>query len=108
MSDFTRYSIDMKQGDRVYMFTDGFPDQFGGPQGMFVIESAIYDLWGQLYKAPLYKLLGGGNGQLSTDVTISVDAIDKLKMQVNDLIEEQNYENSVRVEENERGIETSA
>lgn len=42
------------------------------------IESAIYDLWGQLYKAPLYKLLGGGNGQLSTDVTISVDAIDKM------------------------------
>ena len=33
MSDFTRYTIDMKQGDRVYMFTDGFPDQFGGPQG---------------------------------------------------------------------------
>ena len=42
------------------------------------IESAIYDLWGQLYKAPLYKLLGGGNGQLSTDVTISVNAIDKM------------------------------
>ncbi len=33
MSDFTRYTIEMKQGDRVYMFTDGFPDQFGGPQG---------------------------------------------------------------------------
>ncbi len=33
MSDFTRYTLDMKQGDRVYMFTDGFPDQFGGPQG---------------------------------------------------------------------------
>ncbi len=33
MSDFTRYTIDMKQGDRIYMFTDGFPDQFGGPQG---------------------------------------------------------------------------
>jgi serine phosphatase RsbU (regulator of sigma subunit) len=33
MSDFTRFTIEMKEGDRVYMFTDGFPDQFGGPQG---------------------------------------------------------------------------
>jgi L-alanine-DL-glutamate epimerase-like enolase superfamily enzyme len=42
------------------------------------IEIAIYDLYGQLYNAPLYKLLGGGDNVLTTDITISVDYIDKM------------------------------
>ncbi|MGB5488598.1 MAG: dipeptide epimerase [Lysobacterales bacterium] len=42
------------------------------------LEIAVYDLYGQLYNAPLYKLLGGGDSVLSTDITISVDYIDKM------------------------------
>ncbi|HVI55096.1 MAG TPA: dipeptide epimerase [Luteibacter sp.] len=42
------------------------------------VEIAVYDLWGQLYGAPLYKLLGGGNPVITTDITISVDDIDKM------------------------------
>lgn len=42
------------------------------------IEIAVYDLYGQLYGAPLYKLLGGGDNVISTDITISVDYIDKM------------------------------
>jgi L-Ala-D/L-Glu epimerase len=42
------------------------------------VEIAIYDLWGQLYEAPLYRLLGGGYPQITTDITISVDYIDKM------------------------------
>lgn len=30
---FTNHSIQCKVGDLVYTFTDGFPDQFGGPKG---------------------------------------------------------------------------
>jgi o-succinylbenzoate synthase len=41
-------------------------------------EIAIYDLYGQLYGAPLYKLLGGGDNVITTDITISVDYIDKM------------------------------
>ncbi len=41
-------------------------------------EMAIYDLFGQLYGAPLYKLLGGGDNVITTDITISVDYIDKM------------------------------
>ncbi len=41
-------------------------------------ETAIYDLYGQLYDAPLYKLLGGGDNVITTDITISVDYIDKM------------------------------
>lgn len=42
------------------------------------LEIAVHDLWGQLYGAPLYRLLGGGDPAISTDITISVDDIDKM------------------------------
>lgn len=42
------------------------------------LEIAIYDLWGKMYKSPLNKLLGGGSEQLRTDITISLDPIDKM------------------------------
>ena len=42
------------------------------------VEIALYDLWGQLYDAPLYKLLGGGDPVVTTDITISVDYIDEM------------------------------
>ncbi len=42
------------------------------------VEIAVYDLFGQLYDAPLYKMLGGGDPVITTDITISVDTIDKM------------------------------
>lgn len=30
---FSKKTIQLEKGDRVYLFTDGFPDQFGGPKG---------------------------------------------------------------------------
>lgn len=42
------------------------------------VEMAIYDLYGQLYDAPLYKLMGGGDNVIMTDITISVDYIEKM------------------------------
>lgn len=37
------------------------------------IDIAIYDLYGQLYQAPIYKLLGGYRKEIITDITISVN-----------------------------------
>lgn len=37
------------------------------------VDIAIYDLYGQLYKAPIYKLLGGYRKEITTDITISVN-----------------------------------
>jgi L-alanine-DL-glutamate epimerase-like enolase superfamily enzyme len=42
------------------------------------VEIALYDLLGQLNGAPLYRLLGGGTPRLYTDITISVDGVDKM------------------------------
>ncbi|MBF8984022.1 dipeptide epimerase [Lutibacter sp. B2] len=37
------------------------------------IDMALYDLYGQLYKSPVYKLLGGYRKEITTDLTISVN-----------------------------------
>ncbi|KAJ50616.1 o-succinylbenzoate synthase [Clostridium tetanomorphum] len=37
------------------------------------IDIALFDLYGQLYNAPLYKLLGGYRNEIITDITISVN-----------------------------------
>lgn len=50
----------------------------GNTSAKAALELAVYDLWGKLYNAPLYKLLGGGAKNLRTDITISVDNIDKM------------------------------
>ena len=42
------------------------------------VEIAVYDLWAQLHEAPLYQMLGGGDPVITTDITISVDHIDKM------------------------------
>ncbi|WP_394004792.1 dipeptide epimerase [Luteimonas sp. WGS1318] len=42
------------------------------------VEIALYDLFAQRHGAPLYRILGGGTPTLSTDITISVDAVDTM------------------------------
>lgn len=42
------------------------------------IDMAVYDLYGQLYKAPLYKLLGGYRRELVTDITISINSPEEM------------------------------
>ena len=37
------------------------------------MDMALWDLYGQLYQIPVYKLLGGSRKQLVTDITISVN-----------------------------------
>ncbi|MGZ4098875.1 MAG: PP2C family protein-serine/threonine phosphatase, partial [Bacteroidia bacterium] len=33
VAGFNLFEIEAKKGDTIYLFTDGFPDQFGGPKG---------------------------------------------------------------------------
>ena len=33
LKPFTQHSFELKKGDVLYLFTDGFPDQFGGKDG---------------------------------------------------------------------------
>lgn len=42
------------------------------------VDIAIYDLFGQLYNAPVYKLLGGHRKELTTDITVSINEPDEM------------------------------
>ncbi len=42
------------------------------------LEIALYDLWAQYHQQPLYRLLGGNKTTFSTDITISLNAIDEM------------------------------
>lgn len=53
MQPFTNHEMELKRGDVIYSFTDGFHDQFGGPKGKkylykkfrkFLLESAALDI----------------------------------------------------------------
>ncbi len=43
------------------------------------VDMAVYDLFAKIYKAPLYKLLGGYQNKITTDLTISVNSPAEMK-----------------------------
>lgn len=42
--NFISQKVDLKQNDIIYLFTDGFPDQFGGPNGKKLKYKALKEL----------------------------------------------------------------
>lgn len=46
----------------------------GNTSAKAAVDIAVYDLFGQLYKTPIYKLLGGYRKEITTDITISVNS----------------------------------
>jgi len=45
----------------------------GNTSAKAAVDMALWDLYGQLYKLPVYKLMGGARKQIATDITISVN-----------------------------------
>jgi serine phosphatase RsbU (regulator of sigma subunit) len=51
--EYTNHSIKLKKGDMVYLFTDGFADQFGGPRGKKFMYKQFKELLVSLSNLPL-------------------------------------------------------
>lgn len=45
----------------------------GNTSAKAAIDMALWDLYGQLYSIPVYKLMGGARKNITTDITISVN-----------------------------------
>ena len=45
----------------------------GNTSAKAAVDMALWDLYGQLYNIPVYKLLGGARKKIVTDITISVN-----------------------------------
>jgi len=52
---FTNYNINYQQGDMIYMYTDGFSDQFGGPNGKKFKSKQFRELLLSLHHLPANK-----------------------------------------------------
>jgi len=59
----------------------------GNTSAKAAVDMAIFDLYGKLYKAPLYKLLGGYRRQITTDMTISVNKPDQMARDSQEAVE---------------------
>lgn len=51
------------------------------------MDMALWDLFGQLHKAPVYQLLGGSKTQIVTDITISVNSPEEMARDAKDAID---------------------
>ena len=49
-------------------------------------DMALWDLYGQLYRIPVYKLMGGAKKSIVTDITISVNEPDEMVRDAEDAI----------------------
>ena len=55
MKPFDAHQLKVKKGDVVYSFSDGYPDQFGGPKGKKFKYAALKEKLMEIYDAPLEK-----------------------------------------------------
>jgi len=50
----------------------------GNTSAKAAVDMALWDLYGQLYQIPVYKLMGGARKKITTDITISVNDPDTM------------------------------
>jgi serine phosphatase RsbU (regulator of sigma subunit) len=52
---FTNHSFKLQKGDCIYIFSDGYADQFGGPNGKKFMANHFRDLLLEVHKHPIEK-----------------------------------------------------
>lgn len=52
---FTNHEMDLQKGDVIYAFSDGYPDQFGGPKGKKFMYKPFRNLLLEIHKEPMDK-----------------------------------------------------
>lgn len=53
MEPFTNQMVDLKKGDRIYLISDGMPDQFGGPKGKKFMSKTLKELFVETASLPI-------------------------------------------------------
>ena len=53
--EYTNHIIQLKEGDCIYLFSDGYADQFGGPKGKKFKYSKFKELLVQYHKQPMIR-----------------------------------------------------
>ncbi len=54
-NEYTNHSVSIKKGDMIYLFSDGYPDQFGGPNGKKFMYRRFRHMLLTIHKLPLQE-----------------------------------------------------
>ena len=54
-TSFVDYEYDCSKGDSIYLFSDGYPDQFGGPRGKKMMKVGVKRLLEEIHQKPMEK-----------------------------------------------------
>ncbi|MBP6333873.1 MAG: SpoIIE family protein phosphatase [Bacteroidia bacterium] len=52
---FTQTVLTLQEGDRIYLYTDGYADQFGGPQGKKIMSKKFKDTLLSIHESPMQE-----------------------------------------------------
>ncbi len=52
---FTNHTIQLEKGNRIYLFSDGFADQIGGPEGRKFYMRSFKELLSEIYSEPMVR-----------------------------------------------------
>jgi len=52
LQKFTNHQLQLEKGDMIYLFTDGYPDQFGGPKGKKLKYKGFKDILLSIHHQP--------------------------------------------------------
>ena len=55
IQSFTLQTIDANEGDTLYLYTDGYADQFGGPKGKKFKYKALNELLLSVVELPMHE-----------------------------------------------------
>jgi serine phosphatase RsbU (regulator of sigma subunit) len=53
--DFVRHKISIESGDKIYMFSDGYVDQFGGPKGKKLMYNQFRNILIDIHQFPMHQ-----------------------------------------------------
>lgn len=53
MDNFRTFEVDFRQGDKIYLYSDGFPDQFGGPKYKKYMKKRFKQMLVEHYDKPM-------------------------------------------------------
>jgi serine phosphatase RsbU (regulator of sigma subunit) len=65
-STFPTHTIELGKGDMVYLITDGYPDQFGGPKGKKFKYQNLKNLFIEIHSKPVDQQLSELNSTFDT------------------------------------------
>ena len=86
MNSFTNHRFQVKKGDTLYQFSDGFPDQFGGPNARKYMAKAFKRFLLTIYEQSMQEQKGLLDLEIEKWMTHIKPASNEYFSQIDDIV----------------------